>query len=95
MIKQFSGMTDIPFSYSDYEETREKLIDFVNSNLTQQDKEFLIAFEAKNELSQFAEYQEYLQFPSVQWKLQNINKLQEINPNKLKENIKKLEKILS
>lgn len=93
MIKQFSGMTDIPFSYSDYEETREKLINFVNSNLTQPDKEFLIAFEAGNELSQFVEYQEYLKFPSVQWKLQNVNKLKEINPNKLKDNIKKLEKI--
>jgi len=95
MIKQFTGMTDIPFSYSDYEKTREKLIDFINSNLTQQDKEFLIAFEAGNDLLQFAEYQEYLQFPSVQWKLQNINKLKGINPNKLKDNIKKLEKTLS
>jgi len=95
MIKQFSGMTDILFSYSDYEETREKLIDFVNSNLTQQDKEFLIAFEAGNDLSQFAEYQEYLRFPSVQWKLQNIGKLKEINPNKLKGNVRKLENVLS
>ncbi|MDR2147467.1 MAG: nucleotidyl transferase AbiEii/AbiGii toxin family protein [Tannerella sp.] len=95
MIKQFSGMTDIPFSYSDYEETSEKLIDFINSNLTQQDKEFLIAFEAGNELLYFSEYQEYLLFPSVQWKLQNISKLKEINPSKLKDSIKKLEKILS
>ncbi|MCK9256352.1 MAG: nucleotidyl transferase AbiEii/AbiGii toxin family protein [Bacteroidales bacterium] len=95
MIKQFAGMTNIPFSYSDYDETREKLINFINSNLTQQDKEFLIAFEGGNELFQFSEYQEYLQFPSVQWKLQNIQKLKGINLNKLKENIKKLEKILS
>jgi len=94
MIKQFSGMTDIPFSYNDYEEIREKLINFINSNLMLQDKEFLIAFESGNDLSQFAEYQEYLQFPSVQWKLQNINKLKEVNPKKLKENIKKLEKVL-
>ena len=95
LIKQFSGMTEIPFSYSDYEETRKKLIDFINSNLTQQDKEFLIAFEAGNDLSQYVEYQEYIPFPSVQWKLQNINKLKEINPNKWKNNIKKIEKILS
>jgi predicted nucleotidyltransferase component of viral defense system len=94
MIKQFSGMTDIPFSYSDYEETREKLINFINSNLTQQDKEFLIAFEAGNELSQILDYQEYLRFPSVQWKLQNVNKLRENNPIKHRESIKKLEKIL-
>ncbi|HPW65881.1 MAG TPA: nucleotidyl transferase AbiEii/AbiGii toxin family protein [Salinivirgaceae bacterium] len=94
MIKQFSGMTNIPFSYDDYNETREKLIDFINSNLTEQDKNFLLSFEEGQKLSKFIEYQEYLQFPSVQWKLQNINKLKELNPNKLKQNIKKLEKLL-
>ena len=92
LIKQFAGMTAVPFSYNDYEETREKLIDFINSNLTQQDKEFLIAFESGSDLAQFTDYQEYLRFPSVQWKSHNINKLKGINPNKLKDNIKKLEK---
>jgi hypothetical protein len=95
LIKQFSGMTDIPFSYSDYEETREHLIDFIHSNLTREDKEFLIAFEAGDNLSQFTDYQEYLQFPSVQWKLHNISKLKEINPGKLKDNIEKLEKAVA
>jgi hypothetical protein len=94
MIKQFSGMTEVPFSYSDYEKIRENLIYFINSSLTQQDKEFLIAFEAGNDLLHFSEYQKYLQFPSVQWKLQNINKLKNDNPIKLRENVKKLEKIL-
>jgi hypothetical protein len=94
MIKQFSGMTDIPFSYSDYEETREKLVDFINSNLTQQDKAFLIAFEAGNELSQFEKYQVFLRFPSVQWKLQNINKLKAENKIKHRKSVKKLENYL-
>ena len=94
MIKQFSGMTEIPFSYNDYEETREKLINFINSNLTQQDKAFLIAFESGNDMLQFAEHQEYFQFPSVQWKLQNINKLKDLNPMKHREGIKKLENYL-
>ena len=92
LVKQFSGMTEVPFSYDDYEETREKLIRFINSGLTDQDKEFLIAFESGNNLWQFVEYQEYLQFPSVQWKLQNINKLRKLNPIKHKESVKKLEK---
>jgi len=95
MIKQFSGMTDIPFSYSDYEETREKLIEFINSNLTQQDKEFLIAFETGKNLLQFSEYQKYLLFPSIQWKLKNINKLKEINPIKHREGVKILENYLA
>jgi predicted nucleotidyltransferase component of viral defense system len=94
LVKQFSGMTEVPFSYNDYEESREKLIDFINSNLTPQDKEFLIAFEAGNDLLQFAEYQKYLQFPQVQWKLQNVNRFKESNPIKNRESVKKLENYL-
>ena len=94
LINQFSGMTEMPFSYTDYEETREKLILFINSNLTTADKEFLIAFESGNDLTAFADRRQYLQFPSVQWKLQNIQKLKKLNPNKLNENVKKLEKVL-
>jgi hypothetical protein len=91
LVKQFAGMTDIPFSYSDYEETREQLIGFIHSNLTKEDKDFLIAFEAGDDLSRFTNYQEYLLFPSILWKRQNIAKLKENNPNKLKHYIKKME----
>ncbi len=94
LVKQFAGMTKVPFSYNDYEETREKLIDFINSNLSLQDKEFLIAFEAGEDLSRYTEYQEYLHFPSVQWKMQNISKLKKINPAKLRKGVEKLEGFL-
>ncbi|MDR0370530.1 MAG: nucleotidyl transferase AbiEii/AbiGii toxin family protein [Prevotellaceae bacterium] len=94
LINQFAGMTEIPFSYTDYEETREKIIHFINSSLTVGDKDFLIAFESGSDLTAFVDRQHYLQFPSVQWKLQNIQKLKEINTKKLKDNIKKLEKAL-
>ena len=94
LVKQFAGMTKIPFSYNDYKEAREKLIDFINSNLSLQDKEFLIAFEAGEELSRYTEYQEYLRFPSVRWKMQNIGKLKKINPAKLRKGVEKLEGFL-
>jgi hypothetical protein len=42
---QFLGMTIIPFSYDDYEKTRLSLIEYVNNNLTDSDKRFLISFE--------------------------------------------------
>jgi len=90
LVRQFSGMTDIPFSYSDFEETREKLIAFINTNLTDEDKEFFIDFEAENPLSKYADYQEFLKFPSVQWKQVNINKLKSGNPAKHKQGIEKL-----
>ena len=92
--KQFSGMTNIPFTYSDFEETREKLIEFINTNLTNEDKEFLFDFEAGNSLSKHSEYQEFLKFPSVQWKQLNISKLKSNNPTKHKEGLEKLAKHL-
>jgi len=70
------------------------MFDFINSNLSLQDKEFLIAFESGEELSRYNEYQEYLRFPSVQWKMQNISKLKRINPAKLRKSIEKLEDFL-
>ena len=94
LVKQFSGMTNTPFSYSDFEETREKLISFINENLTNKNKEFLFDFEAGNSLTKYTEYQEFLKFPSVQWKQLNINKLKSDNPTKHLQGIEKLQKHL-
>ena len=94
LVKQFSGMTNRPFSYSDFEETREKLITFINTNLTTKDKEFLFDFEAGYSLSKYIEFQEFLKFPSFQWKQLNINKLKFDNPAKHKQGIDKLVKHL-
>ncbi|MDR2840540.1 MAG: nucleotidyl transferase AbiEii/AbiGii toxin family protein [Paludibacter sp.] len=95
LVKQFSGMTEIPFPYADFEETREKLIDFINSNLTDSDKEFLPDFESANFSTKYEEYKYFLQFPSVQWKVQNINKLKIESPVKHRQSIEKLETYLS
>ena len=46
---QFSGMTNLPFSYEEFEETREQVISVVNTSLTDKDKAYLLAF-AKGEL---------------------------------------------
>ena len=94
LVKQFSGMTNMPFTYSDFEETRGKLIAFINTNLTDKDKEFFLDFEAGNSLSKFIDNQEFLKFPSVQCKQLNINKLKFDNPAKHKQGIEKLAKHL-
>jgi len=94
LVNQFAGMTEIPFSYNDYEATREKLIVFVNSNLTEKDKEFLLNFENGNPDWQSSEYADFQNFPAIKWKLLNLNKLKQKNPIKFRENINKLEEIL-
>lgn len=90
MENQFMGMTDIPFTYKEFKETRVKLIDDVNALMTEEDKRFLISFE--NGQPQWAGYEfEYFKdYPSVKWKLLNLQKLSKQNPTKLQEEAEKL-----
>ena len=52
--KQFEGMSDTPFTYSDYEEARHNLIQQVNDSLTETDREFLLSFETANPIGKNA-----------------------------------------
>lgn len=87
---QFVGMTDIPFSYSDYKEARENLIELVNGNLNKTDKEFLLSFESGTPDWNKCSAGDLSAYPSVQWKLLNIEKLKESNPKKFEEGLEKL-----
>jgi predicted nucleotidyltransferase component of viral defense system len=87
---QFRGMTDIPFTYEEYEQMRQRLITFVNSNISQSDKEFLISYEEGNPLWDNSEYENFKLYPSIQWKQLNINKLKQNNLTKHKQGIEKL-----
>ena len=59
---QFMGMTEKPFSYTDFEQTREKLIEVVRKELTESDKNFIISFE---EASPDWSVYDFEKFPSV------------------------------
>jgi hypothetical protein len=62
----------------------------VNNNLTDNDKRFLISFEEGVPEWEVSDYLKFKDYPSVQWKLLNINKLKEINPQKHKQGIERL-----
>jgi len=87
---QFSGMTNLPFSYEEFEETREQVISEVNKSLTDKDKSFLLAF-AKGEPTW--DYVDYSMFPAIRWKLLNIQKLRTNNPSKFQEQIELLQEL--
>ncbi len=93
MVNQFEGMSEIPFSYDDFTETRKKLIFDINEVLTPEDKEFLIDFERAEPDWPNSPYAEFVNFPSVQWKLLNLSKLKKSNLSKLEENVEKLKSI--
>lgn len=83
MEKQFNGMTDTPFSYEDFEQTRDKLIADVRSLMTDADRQFLLSFEMGEPQWDGYEFEYFRNYPSVQWKLLNLSKLKKSNPTKL------------
>ncbi len=88
--KQFEGMTDIPFSYEDYENTRKELVGRINIGLTNKDKNFLLSFEQGEPKWDQCCAGDLSMYPSVKWKLQNILKLKESNPDKFSVGIENL-----
>lgn len=90
MDNQFAGMTDIPFTCEEFEDTRTKLINDVKSLMTDADKKFLISFESGQPEWNGYEFEYFKDYPSVQWKLLNLKKLAKQNSQKLQEEVEKL-----
>lgn len=91
---QFEGMSNQPFTYLNYTETRENLIENVNKSLTLIDREFLLSFEQGNPNWSKCNLGDLSHFPAVKWKLQNTLKLQATNFDKFKLGVDKLRKFL-
>ena len=87
---QFKGMTDVEFSYADYEEARINLIAQVNAALTETDKDFIISFENGTPDWSKCCAGDLSNYPSVKWKLNNINKLKETNLQKHQNGVERL-----
>lgn len=84
------GMTDMTFSYEEYEKTREELHEYVIDGLNDNDKRFLVSFEEGNPDWSLCAAADLSIYPSVQWKMLNLQKLANLNPAKLGENVKRL-----
>lgn len=93
--KQFSGMTTEPFTYADYETTREKLITSVNQALTEADKNFLMGFTKGEPDWNLVPLPDLSNFPAVQWKFRNILSLKNSNQAKYEALCAALEETLS
>jgi predicted nucleotidyltransferase component of viral defense system len=72
----FAGMTVEPFTYEDFENTRERLVRTINTNMTPDDRRFLLSVKGLNPDWEVYDWQ---RFPAVAWKLQNLRKLKETN----------------
>lgn len=76
---QFKGMTMKPFSYAEFEATRELLFNSIHKNLLQDDYQFLLSVLSCDPDWALHDYQH---FPAVKWKLKNLQILRSSNPEK-------------
>ena len=82
MMNQFTGMSDELFTYEEYEQVRETMVKKVQVSLTAEDKFFILAF--KNGTPDWSIYN-FEAYPSIQWKLLNLEKIKSSNSSKHKE----------
>ena len=91
---EFAQMTEIEITVEELEDTREQLIDIINTQLTKDERNFLISFKSKKpnwELLGLPNIIEVANLPSVKWKLQNLQKM---NDAKHKAALEKLRAVL-
>lgn len=80
---QFEGMTLAPFTYDDFEATRERLIGDINAVLSEQDRQFLMGLTAGEPDWSLYPIAGLEHMSAIKWKLLNIQRLKKDNPDKL------------
>lgn len=88
---QFEGMSAIEFSYDEYEATRLQLIETIQSSLNESDKAFLLSL---NGLETDWSIYDFQDFPSVKWKLLNLEKFRQDKPEIYQQQIDALKGVL-
>lgn len=88
---QFSGMSEEGFSYQEYENIREKLVQTIRSGLSANDRKFLLSV---TDLAPDWGIYDFKKFPAVQWKLHNLSVLKSKDTEKYKAMLRALEDTL-
>jgi len=88
----FAGMSAEEFTYEEYESERLKLVEAIRGNLNDEDKGLLLGFCSLEPDWNIYDFKGY---PSVEWKLRNLQKLKELNPRKFEQQIEHLKETLS
>jgi len=82
MTNQFAGMSEEQFTYEEYEFVRETMVKTLQASITEADKLFILGF--KDVIPDWSIYN-FDTYPSIKWKLQNLEKIKTTNPPKHKE----------
>lgn len=80
-ISKFADMAEVNIPVEELEQTREDLINIIHKNMTDNERNFLLSFKDRNpnwNLLELENIDEVSNLPSVQWKLMNLNKMDDV-----------------
>lgn len=89
---QFVGMSQVPFSYENFKQTRLDLITTLRRSLIQEDKHFLVSL---IKLQPDWSVYDFQRFPSVKWKLMNLQAFKDTRPDDYQQQIVLLERLFN
>ncbi|MFC1569112.1 nucleotidyl transferase AbiEii/AbiGii toxin family protein [bacterium] len=72
---EFNGMTRIPVSIEELEQTRENLLDILKQELTDREKQFILSFKQGKPIWEYFPVDGIEHLPAIQWKLFNIRRM--------------------
>jgi predicted nucleotidyltransferase component of viral defense system len=88
---EFSGMTRDAVTLEELVRARELLIRNIQTNLTSEEKEFLLSFKSKDPQWAKLGISGIEKLPAIQWKIQNLNKM---NPDKHRDALENLKRLM-
>ena len=88
---EFAGMTSVPVSLDELKDTRQQLFSMIPGILSNDEKQFLLSLKKGEPQWSLLPVDHINKFPSIQWKLHNIKKL---DKKKHAEQLNKLEAVL-
>lgn len=93
-LSEFQGMTNIEFSHEQHIETLKYLVNLIQENLKGKYKKQLLDFVSLNVDFESFNIPNIEKLPAIKWKIQNLEKLREINFDKFRQEYDNLKKIL-
>lgn len=91
---QFAGMAVAPYTYDDFEKTRERLVREILTSLTEDDRALLLSMKRGEPDWSLFPIEGLQKLPAVQWKLANVLTLKK-NAKKHAKQLRALEAVLS
>ena len=89
---QFDGMSDKAFSYQEFAETREALVQAIHSILTEKDRTFILSLKRLTPDWNIYNFEKY---PAIQWKLENLRRFKDQQELRYYEALKRLNDFLN